>query len=110
MSIYERLPQEGRADLSEVGWSKAAELAKIGRSEGDRFDCATWLHKAKSLAKEKFQQEVDHHLNGPESEPWEIVSFTLYRSQMPVAENALKNMANSRSRARCLELICADSG
>jgi hypothetical protein len=111
MSIYERLPQDARADLSEVGWSKAAELVKIARSEGDRFDCATWLHKAKTLAKDEFQQEVDRHLNGPESEPWEIVSFKLYRSQIPIVENALRMaelMANSRSRGRCLELICAD--
>src|SRR5436190_6188256 len=32
MSIYERLPHDARGELSEVGWSKAAELAKIARS------------------------------------------------------------------------------
>src|SRR3989449_1728326 len=45
MSIHEHLPRIPKPDLKLVGWTKAAELAKVARRDGQRFDCATWLHK-----------------------------------------------------------------
>ena len=48
MSIHEHLPPEAKRKLKEVGWTKGLELAKLARAEGQRFDCATWLHKARS--------------------------------------------------------------
>jgi hypothetical protein len=62
MSIHEHLPPEARKGLKEVGWTKGLELAKLARSEGQRFDCATWLHKARSLPKEEFKREVEKEL------------------------------------------------
>ncbi len=47
MSIHEHLPPQARKDLKEVGWTKGLELAKVARREGQEFDCATWLHKAR---------------------------------------------------------------
>ena len=95
-----------------MGWSKAAELAKVARRDGDRFDCATWLHKAIELPKEGFKREVEKHLTGQETEPWEIIYFKLYKSQLPVIERALETAAlmlgASKSRGYCLEIICAD--
>src|ERR1700674_5518429 len=44
MSIHEHLPPEARKELKQVGWTKGLELAKLSRSQGKRFDCATWLH------------------------------------------------------------------
>ena len=41
MAIHEQLPRQIHRDLKKVGWSKAAELAKVARMEGQRFDCAT---------------------------------------------------------------------
>ena len=41
--------------------------------DGQEFDCATWLHKARSLPKDQFKQEVQRELTGQESEPWEII-------------------------------------
>src|SRR5579863_2727597 len=49
MSIHEHLPKQIRPQLKQVGWTKATELAKVARSDGKDFDCATWLHKATSL-------------------------------------------------------------
>src|SRR5208282_2593596 len=49
MSIHERLPKQVRSQLKEVGWSKATELAKLARRQGQDFDCAKWLHKAKAM-------------------------------------------------------------
>src|SRR5438045_8339984 len=53
------LPPQIRSELKQVGWTKAAELTKVARSDGQQFDCATWLHKARELPKEHFKHEVE---------------------------------------------------
>src|ERR1700719_981296 len=68
MSIHEHLPRQIRHDLKQVGWSKAAELVKVVRRDPEHFESATWLHKAQSMPKEKFKDEVEKFLTG-ESEP-----------------------------------------
>ncbi len=47
MSIREQLPPQARKDLREVGWTKGLELAQAARRDGQHFDCATRLHKAR---------------------------------------------------------------
>ena len=49
MSIHEHLPPQVRKSLKEVGWTKGLELAKLARKQGERFESATWLHKARAL-------------------------------------------------------------
>ena len=70
------------------------------------------MHKAKELPKDGFKSEVEHHLTGREMEPWEIIYFKLYKSQLPVVERAIETAAlmlgTDRSRGYCLEMICAD--
>ncbi len=84
----------------------------MARRDGQRFDCATWVHKATELPKEEFKREVERHLTGQETEPWEIIYFKLYKSQIPVVEQALETAAlmlgSNKSRGYCLEMICAD--
>jgi hypothetical protein len=112
MAIHERLPRMHKADLRQVGWAKATELAKVARRDGQGFDCATWLHRARELPKEEFKREVSKHLTGKESEPWEILYFKAYKSQLPVIEQALETaglmLGSDKSRGYCLEMICAD--
>jgi hypothetical protein len=112
MSIHEYLPPQARKELKNVGWAKGIELAKLARRDRQDFDCATWLHKAKELPKEEFQQEVERELTGKITEPWEIVYFKVYQSQIPVIDRALETAAlmlgSERSRGYCLEMICAD--
>ncbi len=112
MAIHEQLPRIPKPELKLVGWSKAAEMAKVARRDGQRFDCATWLHKARQLPKEEFKREVERHLTGQETEPWEIIYFKLYKSQLPVVEQALETAAfmlgTDKSRGYCLEMICAN--
>src|SRR6266481_5222478 len=67
MSIHEHLPPEARKELKEVGWTKGLELAKVARRDGQEFDCATWLHKARSMPKDKFRREVEKELTGKET-------------------------------------------
>ena len=47
-------------------------MVKVARGEGKDFDCAPWVHKAKELPREEFKREVERHLTGKESEPWEL--------------------------------------
>ena len=112
MSIHENLPPQARKQLKEVGWAKGIDLVKLARRDGQNFDCATWLHKARQMPKEDFRKEVERELTGRETEPWEIVYFKLYQSQMPVVEKAIETAAlmlgTDRSRGYCLEMICAD--
>ena len=80
-------------ELKAVGWTKGLELAKIARRDGQRFDCATWLHKARELPKEDFRREVEKELTGREEEPSELIYFKIYKSQTPVIEQAIETAA-----------------
>jgi len=112
MAIHEKLTRIPKHELQLVGWSKATELVKVVRKDGERFDCATWLHKAKELPKEGFKNAVEQHLTGKETEPWEILYFKVYKSQLAVVERALETAAlmlgGDKARGYCLEMICAD--
>jgi len=113
MSIHEQLPPAVKLELKQVGWTKGLELAKLAkRRNGQEFDCATWLHKARELPKEEFRREVEKELTGADTEASEIVYFKLYISQIPVVEQAIETAAlmlgTDKSRGYCLEMICAD--
>src|SRR6516225_3090385 len=112
MAIHEKLTRIPKQDLQQVGWSKATELVKVARRDGEKFDCATWLHKAKEMPKEGFKFAVEQHLTGKAIEPWEIIYFKLYKSQLPVVEKAIETaglmLGTDKSRGYCLEMICAD--
>jgi hypothetical protein len=70
------------------------------------------LHKARSLTKDQFKLEVEKELTGRETEPWEIIYFKIYKTQIPVIEQAIETaalmMGTDKSRGYCLEMICAD--
>jgi hypothetical protein len=112
MSIHDHLRQIPTEEIEGLGWSKALELAKVARSEGRRFDSATWLHKAKESSKEELKEEVHRYFTGEDLEPYEMVYFKLFESQLPIIERALyvaaRMAGTERSRGYCLELICAD--
>jgi hypothetical protein len=112
MAIHEQLPRQIHRDLRQVGWSKAADLAKVARRDRQSFDCATWVHKAKQMPREEFKREVERHLTGKETEPWEMLYFKVYKSQLAVIEQALEiaslMLGGDKARGYCLEMICAD--
>ena len=58
------------------------------------------------------QTRGEKQLTGQETEPWEIIYFKVYKSQLPVIEQALETaglmLGNDKSRGYCLEMICAD--
>jgi hypothetical protein len=55
---------------------------------------------------------VERELTGKDTEPHEIIYFKLYKSQIPVVEQAIETAAlmlgSDKSRGYCLEMICAD--
>ncbi len=112
MAIHEGLPRKIHREMQKVGWTKAVELAKIVRREGEDFDCAPWLHKAQQLSKEQFKCEVKKHLTGKDVQPRELLYFQVSKNQLEVIEQALGAAASilgaDKSRSYCLEMICAD--
>jgi hypothetical protein len=112
MSIHEQLPPEVRRELKQVGWIKGRELARLARAEGERFICAPWVHKARTMTREQFQQEVERELTGKQTELSELMYFKVYKSQIRVIEQAIETAAlmlgSDKSRGYCLEMICAD--
>jgi hypothetical protein len=112
MAIHEGLTRIPKPRLREVGWSKAAELAKVARRDGKACDCVTWLHRARELPKEEFKREVERHLTGKETEPRELLYFKVYKSQLLAIEQALETtsrmLGSDKSRGYVLEMICAD--
>jgi hypothetical protein len=112
MAIHENLTSIPKPRLREVGVSKAAEMVKVARKDGKAFDCANWLHKANELPMRDFKREVERHLTGKETEAWELIYFKLYKSQLPIIEQALETAArmlgSDKSRGYMLEMICAD--
>ena len=98
--------------MEKLGWAKGIELAKVARRDKQHFDCATWLHKAHELSKEDFHRAVEREFTGKLTEPWQIIYFKMYESQIPVIERAIeiaaRMLGTDRSRGYCLEMICAD--
>jgi len=112
MSIHEHLPPQARRELRELGWTKARELAKLARARGQDFDCAPWVHKARSMPREEFEREVEKELTGRETEPFELMYVKLHQSQIFVVDRAIESaslmLGSDKSRGYCLEIICAD--
>jgi hypothetical protein len=84
----------------------------VARRDGRQFECATWLHRAQEMPKEEFKRDVERHLTGKETEPWELLYFKVYKSQLAVIEQALETAAlmlgTGKSRGYCIEMIAAD--
>jgi hypothetical protein len=64
------------------------------------------------MPREAFRREVEKELTGREEEPSELIYFKVYKSQIPVIEEAIETAAlmlgTDKSRGYCLEMICAD--
>jgi hypothetical protein len=83
----------------------------VARRDQEHFESANWLHKAQTTPTQQFKEEVEKYLTG-NSEPSELIYFMVFKSQVPVIEQALETAArmlgSDRSRGYCLEMIGAD--
>jgi hypothetical protein len=64
------------------------------------------------MPREVFRRAVEKELMGREEEPSDLIYFKVYKSQIPVIEQAIETAAlmlgTDKSRGYCLEMICAD--
>jgi hypothetical protein len=64
------------------------------------------------MPREDFRRAVEKELTGKDEEPYDLIYFKVYKSQMPVIEQAIESAAlmlgSDKSRGYCLEMICAD--
>ena len=71
-----------------------------------------WVHKAREMPREEFRRAVEKELTGKDEEPSELIYFKMYKSQIPIIEQAVETAAlmlgTDKSRGYCLEMICAD--
>jgi hypothetical protein len=108
----EHLTRIPKRRLREAGWTKARKVVKVARRDGTEFDCAPWVRKANELPKEEFKRDVDRYLIRKETEPWKIIYFKRYKSQLLVVESALEiaaqMLSSDKSRSYSLEMICDD--
>ena len=83
----------------------------MARRDPEHFESANWLHRAKTTPTQEFKEEVGKYLTG-NSESSELIYFKVYKSQLPVLEQALeiaaRMLGSDRPRGYCLEMICAD--
>ena len=112
MSIHEHLPPQARRELKEVGWTKGLELAKVGQEGWAGVRLCNLAAQSALSAEGRVQAGGGEGTDGRESEPWEIIYFKLYKTQIPVVEQAIETAAlmlgTDKSRGYCLEMICAD--
>ena len=113
MSIHEHLPPQARKELKEVGWAKGSWSWRSWRArDGSAFRLCNLVAQSPAMPKEDFQREVEKELTGKEEEPSELIYFKVYKSQIPVIEQAIETAAlmlgTDKSRGYCLEMICAD--
>src|SRR5712691_11428443 len=85
------IDQEGRVDVQVIGVGGVVAAIKPAGVDDAAFE---------------------KDLNGRETEPWEILCFKFYKSQIPVIEQAIETatlmLGSDKSRGYCLETICAD--
>ena len=45
--------------------------------------------QSEGTAEGRFKGELERHLTGKETEPWEIIYFKVYKSQLPICADSL---------------------
>jgi hypothetical protein len=51
------------------------------------------VHKARELPKHEFKREVERELTAEDSKPSKLIYFKVFRSQVPVIEQAIETAA-----------------
>ena len=95
-----------------MGWTKGLELAKLVRAGGEALRLCTLGAQSPGMPREEFRREVEKELTGKEEKTSELIYFKIYKSQIPVIEQAIATAAlmlgSDKSRGYCLEMICVD--
>ena len=112
MAIHEQLPRQTHRDLKEMGWTKAAELAKVARTGRAEIRSCTLGAQSAGAAEGGVQAGGGATLDRQGNRAWEMLYFKVYKSQLAVIEQALETaslmLGGQKARGYCLEMICAD--
>ena len=94
-----------------MGRSKAAELANVARRTARISNVQPGCTVPGNSQTSSSRMRSEKSLTG-ERELSELIDFKVYRSQLPVIEQALeiagRMLGTDKSRGYCLEMICAD--
>ena len=88
-------------NLKLIGWTKARELVKVARRDGQNFESAPWVHKASAMPREEFKREVERHLTGERNGSLGIALFQ--GVQKPIGGNRA-GTRNSFADVRWIEI------
>ena len=112
MAIHEHLPRIVKPELRLMGWTKARELVKVARREGQRFDCARLGAQGRLNAQGGIQTGGRA---APDRAGIRATRDPLLQGvQKPAAgdqrgaRNRWVDARLSQVRGYCLEMICAD--
>jgi hypothetical protein len=59
------------------------------------------VHNARELPKEDFRREVEGELTGRDEEPAELIYFKVYKTQIPVIEQAIETAVSTNYVRAC---------
>ena len=112
MSIHENLPPEVRQGAEGSGLDEGAGAGETGEKGEEALHKYNLVAQSSRDADDEFRPAIEKELMGRETEPWEIVYFKLYESQIPVVDRAIETapltLGSDRSRGYCLEMIRAN--
>jgi hypothetical protein len=113
LDVHPRAPAAAGAEGPEgSGIDEGVGTSEVARPGQAALRLWNLLHKAREMPKEDFRREVAKELTGREEEPSELIYSKVYKSQIPVIEQAIETAAlmlgTDKSRGSCLEMIFPD--
>ena len=91
---------------------QGAGTGQAGPSPGSALRKCNLVAQSAAPAETGIQARDREELTGKDCEPSELIFFKVYKSQIPVIEQAIETAAlmlgSDKSRGYCLEMICAD--
>ena len=93
MSIHERLPPQARRELKEVGWTKGWGWQRSRAGTVSTSIAQPGCTKRESCRRRISGGQWEKELTGKEEEPSELIYFKVYKSQIPVIEQAIETAA-----------------
>ncbi len=112
MAIHENLTRIPKPRAQGNGLEQGGGDGKGGAPGRERLRLCNLVAQSQGTTERGFQAGGGAAPDGQETEPWELIYFKLYKSQLPVIEQALETAAlmlgSDKSRGYCLEMISAD--
>ena len=93
MAIHENLTRIPKPTASRSGLEQGGRAGQSSAPGRERVRLCNLVAQSQRTTEGGIQTGGRGHLTGKETEPWEIIYFKLYKSQLPVIEQALETAA-----------------